>query len=120
MNFDSIPVLDLMIALLLLTTITITYMTPYALSGKQEAFQKYYKNFILQQKILHEQDIFQCRNITLNKIIKSLDTQYPIKIINNNRHIEIIIQNNENHDKMQFPIIFIECGDIDVKIYENT
>ncbi|MGB9728499.1 MAG: hypothetical protein ACP5GU_01320 [Thermoprotei archaeon] len=118
MNIDSIPILDLIISLLLLTTITITYITPQTLSNKQEVFQNYYKYFILQQKILHNEKLFQCKNITLNEILKLLDMQYPIKIINSNDHIEIIIKSNEKH--VQIPVISISCGDINVEIYGNT
>ncbi len=116
MNIDSIPVLDLIISLLLLTTITITYITPQTLSNKQEVFQNYYRYFTLQQKILHNEKLFQCKNTTLYEILKLLDTQYSIKIINNN-NIEIIIKSNEKHARV--PIIFISCGDMNVKIYGN-
>ncbi|MEM3832876.1 MAG: hypothetical protein QW128_04665 [Thermoprotei archaeon] len=118
MDFDSIPVLDLVISLLLLTTITITYITPQTLSNKQETFQNYYRYFKLQQKILHNENLFQCKNVTLDEIIKSLDVQYPIKIINSSSYIKIIIKGNEKD--AQIPVIFISCGDINVKIYGTT
>lgn len=112
MGPDSVPVLDLIIAFLLISMITVTYSAPQELSTKHALFQKYYEEFIFQQTVLNS-NVSYCTdsNMTL------LGKEYLIKIVDNTSLK--IAPTDETNESPGLPILFLSCGDVNVKIYKN-
>lgn len=113
MGPDSVPVLDLIIAFLLISMITVTYSVPQELSTKHALFQKYYEEFIFQQTVLNS-NVSYCTNSNMTLLGK----EYLIKIVNNTS-LKTAPNDDETNENPGLPILFLSCGDVNVKIYKN-
>lgn len=113
MGPDSIPVLDLIIAFLLISMLTVTYSMPQELSTKRVLFQKYYEQFIFQQTLLNSNASY-----CINSNVTSLGERYLIKIVNN-ASLKITPDDSGTNTNSRLPVLFLSCGDMNVKIYKN-
>jgi hypothetical protein len=114
MGPDSIPVLDLIIAFLLISMLTVTYSAPQELSTKHAVFQKYYEQFIFRQTFLSSNASYCMNSSTI-----SLGEKYLIKIVNGTFEKIGITLSNETNADLKMPVLFLSCGDTNVKIYKN-
>ncbi len=115
MGPDSIPILDLIVAFLLVSMITVTYSVSYELPTKYATFQKYYEQVTFRIHFLNMNTNY-CRNVYN---MSFLNVYHSLKIINNTdeKYVKIILNYNDAYSES--PILFLSCGDINVKIYKN-